>query len=167
MNTNLVFLLNLLATWYLVGLIWLVQVVHYNMFDRVGSDGFVRYEADHNRLITPIVAPPMLIELATACLLLTSAPPAFPRWAADSGRDIASCECRQSNHDKGIMSQINNTSITGKKMSGKKINRAQSSFFLCEQGKANLFRSSFFCRTSFCRCPGTSLGACHAPDSAS
>ncbi len=85
MNANLVFLLNLLATWYLVGLIWMVQVVHYNMLDRVGTDGFVRYEADHNRLITPIVAPPMLIELATACLLLASAPTAFPRWAAWAG----------------------------------------------------------------------------------
>ena len=82
MNANLLFLLNLLSTWYLVGLIWMVQVVHYKMFDRVGTDEFVQYEADHNRLMTPIVAPPMLIELATACALLAYAPPGFPRWAA-------------------------------------------------------------------------------------
>ena len=82
MSGNLVFLLNLLATWYLVGLIWMVQVVHYNMFDRVGREGFVRYENDHNRLITPIVAPPMLIEVATACLLLSLTPAGFPKWAA-------------------------------------------------------------------------------------
>jgi len=82
MNANIFFLLNLLSTWYLVGLIWMVQVVHYKMFDRVGTAEFVQYEADHNRLITPIVAPPMLIELVTACVLLASAPPGFPRWAA-------------------------------------------------------------------------------------
>ena len=81
MNANIVFLLNLLSTWYLIGLIWMVQVVHYKMFDRVGTAEFVQYEVDHNRLITPIVAPPMLIELATACALFAFAPPGFPRWA--------------------------------------------------------------------------------------
>lgn len=85
MNANIVFLLNLFSTWYLVGLIWMVQVVHYKMFDRVGTDEFVQYEEDHNRLITPIVALPMLIELATACVLLAVAPPGFPRWAAWAG----------------------------------------------------------------------------------
>lgn len=60
----------------------MVQIVHYKMYDRVGSAEFVRYETDHNRLITPIVGPPMLIELATAALMLTFAPVGFPRWAA-------------------------------------------------------------------------------------
>ncbi len=85
MNSSLVFLLNLLSTWYMVGLIWIVQVVHYNMFDRVGAAEFVRYETDHNRLITPIVGPPMLVEIATACLLLIAAPAGFPKWAAWAG----------------------------------------------------------------------------------
>ncbi len=62
-------LLNVAATWYLVGLIWMVQIVHYAMFDRVGPDVFARYAADHARLITPIVAVPMLIELGTAVAL--------------------------------------------------------------------------------------------------
>jgi uncharacterized membrane protein len=82
MNGNTFFVVNLLATWYMVGLIWMVQIVHYNMFDRVGQNEFAKYEADHNRLITPIVAIPMLAEVATACLLLTASPVAFPRWAA-------------------------------------------------------------------------------------
>jgi hypothetical protein len=85
MNANVVFVINLLSTWYLVGLIWMVQVVHYKMFDRVGEHEFPRYEADHNRLITPIVGPPMLVELVTSCLLLMSSPAAFPRWAAWAG----------------------------------------------------------------------------------
>ena len=82
MNANLVFLMNLLSTWYLVGLIWMVQIVHYKMFDRVGEAEFVQYENDHNRLITPIVMPPMLIELVTAVALLAFAPAGFPKWAA-------------------------------------------------------------------------------------
>ena len=82
MNSTFIFVLNLLATWYMVGLIWMVQVVHYNLFDRVGQDKFVNYEADHGRLITPIVGVPMLFEIVTAGLLLVSAPVGFPKWAA-------------------------------------------------------------------------------------
>lgn len=85
MNTSSIFVLNLAATWYMVGLIWMVQVVHYSLFDRVGPERFAAYEADHSRLITPIVGLPMLVELATACLLIASAPSVFPRWAAVTG----------------------------------------------------------------------------------
>jgi uncharacterized membrane protein len=85
MNGSTFFIVNLIATWYMVGLIWMVQIVHYNMFDRVGVEQFQQYEADHNRLITPIVGVPMLFELATAVLLLVSAPDSFPRWAAIVG----------------------------------------------------------------------------------
>ena len=85
MNGSALFVVNLIATWYMVGLIWMVQIVHYNMFDRVGLEQFQLYEADHNRLITPIVGVPMLFELATAVLLLFAAPDSFPRWAAIVG----------------------------------------------------------------------------------
>ena len=84
-SASLTFVLNLLSTWYMVGLIWMVQIVHYAMFDRVGTEQFVRYEEDHTRLITPIVAVPMLIELATAALLVVASPVGFPRWAAVVG----------------------------------------------------------------------------------
>lgn len=85
MNGSLVFLLNLLSTWYMVGLIWMVQIVHYNLMDRVGTEHFVQYETDHGRLITPIVAIPMLVELLSAFGLLVLSPPGFPRWAAWAG----------------------------------------------------------------------------------
>ena len=71
---NLWLLINLIATWYMVGLIWMVQIVHYAMFDRVGLDQFSRYASDHARLITPIVGVPMLIELATALMLVAWVP---------------------------------------------------------------------------------------------
>ena len=85
MNGSIFLVVNLIATWYMVGLIWMVQIVHYNMFDRVGEEQFQQYEADHNRLITPIVFLPMLIELATAVLLVVSTPEILPRWAAVVG----------------------------------------------------------------------------------
>ncbi|WP_182869477.1 hypothetical protein [Stieleria mannarensis] len=80
MNAGVIFLVNLVTTWYLVGLIWMVQCVHYKLFDRVGGEQFIEYETDHANLITPIVGPPMLVEIATAGLLLVFAPPLIPRW---------------------------------------------------------------------------------------
>jgi hypothetical protein len=85
MSPQWAFLINLIATWYLVGLIWMVQIVHYNLFDRVGEAGFVRYEADHCSLISPIVGPPMLVEIATAAMLVFAAPAGVPRWAMAAG----------------------------------------------------------------------------------
>tara|TARA_R110002049_G_scaffold309268_1_gene519518 strand:+ start:26458 stop:26931 length:474 start_codon:yes stop_codon:yes gene_type:complete len=85
MSAPLILILNMAATWYLVGLIWIVQVVHYPMFDRVGGNEFKRYEEDHNRLITPVVGVPMVIELVTAIALLAFAPIGFPKWAAWTG----------------------------------------------------------------------------------
>ena len=58
------------TTWFMVGLIWLIQIVHYPLFAEVGRDGFRRYEMDHQRLTTYVVAPLMLAELATAVMLL-------------------------------------------------------------------------------------------------
>ncbi|MEM6572420.1 MAG: hypothetical protein AAF957_28650 [Planctomycetota bacterium] len=61
------------ATWALVGLIWTIHVVHYPLFAAVGS-GFRAYHESHMQRITFIVAPLMLVELATAFLLWTSPP---------------------------------------------------------------------------------------------
>ncbi|WP_372895234.1 hypothetical protein [Stieleria sp.] len=80
MKVNVIFLINLVATWYMVGLIWMVQVVHYKLFDRVGEAEFARYETDHSTLITPIVGLPMLVEIATAGMLLAFVPAGIPRW---------------------------------------------------------------------------------------
>jgi hypothetical protein len=57
-------------TWSLVGLIWLVQVVHYPLLKNVGQEGFVAYHERHMALITWVVAPLMLAEVGSAGLLL-------------------------------------------------------------------------------------------------
>ncbi len=63
------FLLQVGTTLAMVGLIWFVQVVHYPLLAQVGRETFRRYEMDHQRLTTFVVAPLMFIELATAVLL--------------------------------------------------------------------------------------------------
>ncbi|MEO0494270.1 MAG: hypothetical protein AAF081_12740 [Actinomycetota bacterium] len=67
-------LVHAAATWFLVGLIWTIQVVHYPLFAKVGEAGFVAYEAAHTRLISLIVGPAMLVE-GIATLWLFFAPP--------------------------------------------------------------------------------------------
>lgn len=63
-------LVEFAATAYMTGLIWFVQIVHYPLFGSVGRDEFPRYETRHASLTTWVVAPPMLVELATAILLV-------------------------------------------------------------------------------------------------
>ncbi len=59
----------------MTGIIWFVQVVHYPLFSSVGGSAFAAYQAGHTRLTTWVVAPLMLLELATALLLFRVRPP--------------------------------------------------------------------------------------------
>jgi hypothetical protein len=63
--------LFLFSTGAMTGLIWMVQVVHYPLFQYVGRDMFTAYEQLHKSSITLIVAPLMLIELITSVLLFS------------------------------------------------------------------------------------------------
>lgn len=84
MATELVrFLLlaQLASTLYMTGVIWLVQVVHYPLFERVGASGFAAYEQRHTSSITWVVAPPMLIEGLSSLLLLLLVPSGNIAWA--------------------------------------------------------------------------------------
>jgi hypothetical protein len=71
-------LTQLAATLYMTGVIWLVQIVHYPLFALVGRDGFALYEARHTSWITWVVAPAMVVELATALALLAARPTGVP-----------------------------------------------------------------------------------------
>ncbi len=58
------------ATWALVGLIWIIQLVHYPLFAQVGRETFQDYHHCHTTQITWVVAPLMFTELATAAWLV-------------------------------------------------------------------------------------------------
>lgn len=75
---TLILLLHAAATFYLLGLGWFVQAVHYPLFAEVGREQFPSYERSHVSRITPIVAPAMLIEAATACALIAFPSPGVP-----------------------------------------------------------------------------------------
>lgn len=83
MTVSLVVLLaQALATVFMTGLGWFVQVVHYPLFARVGAAGFAEYHARHSALTTQVVALPMLAEIATAAWLVLVPAPGVPRtWA--------------------------------------------------------------------------------------
>ncbi len=71
--STLVLLLHAGATLALVGLIWTVQLVQYPLFAAVPRDGFQAFHRGHMRRITWVVGPLMLIEAATAGVLLAGA----------------------------------------------------------------------------------------------
>ncbi len=58
----------------MTGVIWFVQIVHYPLFSGVGEANFAAYEGRHTWLTGLVVAPPMLLELATGAALLWRRP---------------------------------------------------------------------------------------------
>lgn len=84
-SERLVLFAHASATWFMVGLIWFVQIVHYPLMRYVGSAEFVNYEQLHSRLTTWVVGPAMLMEVATLAWLLHFHPPAISRsWLGAS-----------------------------------------------------------------------------------
>lgn len=63
-------LIHLAVTWILVGLIWVVQIVVYPQFLRAGQAEFQGYHFAHCSRIGFVVAPLLLLEAASAALLL-------------------------------------------------------------------------------------------------
>ena len=72
---------NVAAVLFMAGFIWTMQLVHYPLLDRVGTDAFPTYEQDHNRLFFLVAGPGVLATLASAVLLLFFRPSQVPLWA--------------------------------------------------------------------------------------
>lgn len=58
------------ATWFMVGLIWMVQIVHYPLFSVVGADRFAEYERGHTARMGALLLVPATIEIVSGALLL-------------------------------------------------------------------------------------------------
>ena len=71
------FALDLASAWYMTGVIWTVQIVHYPLFARVGAAGWADYHPAHLRRMTGVVLPAMLAELGASGLLALARPPDF------------------------------------------------------------------------------------------
>lgn len=82
---KLLLLTHAAATLIMCGVILVVQVVHYPLFGKVGTAGFVAYQTDHMRRITFVIAGPMLVELGTAIALTWWRPALIPEWQIWAG----------------------------------------------------------------------------------
>lgn len=66
------FILNLFSAFFMMGLIWIIQVVHYPTFLFLSKKKFMRFTRWHQKRISWIVAPIMLIELISSVVLCFS-----------------------------------------------------------------------------------------------
>jgi uncharacterized membrane protein len=71
-------LLHLIATVFMTGVIWIIQILHYPLFNMVGRDNFAAYEAAHTNLITVVVMPAMLLELILTAMIFFAPPANIP-----------------------------------------------------------------------------------------
>ena len=59
-----------LSTWFMVGMIWTIHIVHYPLFAFVGSDTYEAFQAQHVNLIGRLLLLPWLVEGLTALALV-------------------------------------------------------------------------------------------------
>ena len=69
MEFELLLKVNLLSTSVMVGVIWVIQLLHYPSFHFINEKKYIEFQHFHMRRISFIVIPVMLIELASALLL--------------------------------------------------------------------------------------------------
>jgi hypothetical protein len=66
---DLLFFLNVISAFLLTGVIWTIQIVHYPSFHYIDKLSFTNFHHFHERRISIIVMPLMLIELTTSTVL--------------------------------------------------------------------------------------------------
>lgn len=78
---HLLLLLNGVATWTMVGLIWFVQRVHYPLLATIGPDRARPIALEHQRRTASVVGLPMAVEgLTTLALLVWRPEPIAAGW---------------------------------------------------------------------------------------
>ena len=61
--------MQMLSILMMTGIIWLIQLVQYPFFSKVGNENWLEYHNGHTFWITPIVAPLMIAELVTSFVI--------------------------------------------------------------------------------------------------
>lgn len=69
-----VLIVHAVATWFMVGLIWTIQSVHYPLFERVGASSFPDYETEHAHRMARLLVVPAGLEVITGLALVWSRP---------------------------------------------------------------------------------------------
>lgn len=63
-------ILCLLSSVYMLGVIWIIQLIHYPSFANVSPDQFLQFHAQHTMAMGYLVGPVMVIELVAGSWLL-------------------------------------------------------------------------------------------------
>ena len=66
---NFLFFLNTISAFLLTGVIWTIQLIHYPSFHYIDKLSFVNFHKFHERRISIIVIPLMIVELITSVVL--------------------------------------------------------------------------------------------------
>lgn len=61
---------HITSTFFLTGVIWIIQVVQYPFFKFFDGKDFTKYHDNYTFWITPVVAPMMIIELISSIFIL-------------------------------------------------------------------------------------------------
>ena len=69
MEFELLLEVNFISTSVMVGVIWVIQLLHYPSFHFINEKKYIEFQHFHMQRISFIVVPVMLIELASALLL--------------------------------------------------------------------------------------------------
>ena len=69
MEFELLLKINFISTSFMVGVIWVIQLLHYPSFHFIYEKKYIEFQHFHMQRISFIVIPVMLIELASALLL--------------------------------------------------------------------------------------------------
>ena len=66
---DFIFFLNVISAFFLTGVIWTIQIVHYPSFHYIDKLSFVNFHQFHERRISIIVMPLMILELISSVAL--------------------------------------------------------------------------------------------------
>ena len=66
---KVILITQMLSILMMTGIIWLIQLVQYPFFSKVGNENWLEYHNGHTFWITPIVAPLMIVELVTSFVI--------------------------------------------------------------------------------------------------
>ena len=69
MEFECLFKVNFISTSLMVGVIWVIQLLHYPSFHFINDKKYIEFQHFHMQRISFIVIPAMLVELASALLL--------------------------------------------------------------------------------------------------
>jgi hypothetical protein len=92
-STSVALLLSvhLAVTWAMVGLIWMVQVVHYPLMASVGVESSSSYQTQHVAKMGWLVGPLMVVEMGLALALCSVSEVLVFPWMAWAGFGTLGC----------------------------------------------------------------------------